>query len=675
MTDFARNDVLPPPLKVPGGEENLKALLASEWLLTNGIGTYASSSAAGCNTRRYHGLLVAATQPPVGRVMTLSTVMETLTIDGETYELATNEFEGAFAPCGAALLREFRNDVAATFVYRVGDAEFTKEVLLAENANAVAVRYTLRGASGTLRVRPFAALRDFHHLRLVSQPSRMTFETLDGGIGVADRSRPLPMLCLLAGRAEWRAEPQWWYGFRYRADMARGQDGYEDLYTPGSFTWEIGDGEPRQLNAALEAPTPVDFDDALARRGNRLATLAATAPADDEVTGRLAVASDAFVVRRHFPDGAASTSILAGYHWFADWGRDTFIALPGLLLTMRRFEQARSVFRTFARHVSEGMVPNRFDDYSSAAHYNSMDASLWFILAAERYMAAARKAGPDEARTAQKFWRSVLEPAAESILRAYQEGTRFGIHADADGLVCGGDYNTQLTWMDAKLGKEVMTPRHGKPVEVNALWYCAHRILAERCDEADKARHYADAAGRIGPAFVEAFWDEGFGWLADCVTDGRRDMSLRPNQLFAASLPYSPLSDGQRQAVLAVVREKLLTPRGLRTLSPEDPRYRRRYGISWESRDRAYHQGTVWAWLAGAYVEASLRAGGGSKLAVAQAKEYLDGFGEHLTEAGNGTVSEIFDGDAPHAPHGCIAQAWSVAELLRARELVAEASQ
>ena len=666
MTDDARESPLPPPIVVRCAGGDLDGLLQREWLLANQLGAYASSTVVGCNTRRYHGLLVAATTPPVGRAVMLSNVHEQLIASGTTYELSTFEFADTFSPRGLVHLAEFRNDVAPTFVYRADGLELVKQVVLSEDTNALAVRYTLRGGSATLRLLPLVALRDFHHLRKVYQPHQMTFENAPEGVVVQDRNQAGAALHLTSARATFHADAQWWYRFCYRSDIARGQDGFEDLYTPGAFVCELEDGQTCQLGAGLDEPIAIDIPTTLQRRRERLAELAASVgPGADETTRRLAVATDAFVVNRRFGAAPASRTILAGYHWFADWGRDAMVALPGLLLATGRFDQARSVFRTFTERISEGMVPNHFDDYCDAAHYNSIDASLWYILAAERFL---------EATDDVDFWRATLLPAAETILTSYYDAARFDIRADGDGLLVGGSSKTQLTWMDAALGEEIVTPRHGKAVEVNALWYCVHRILAERCRGVhdDLAQRCAERAELIGAAFARTFWNDEGGYLHDCVTDGRPDASLRPNQIFAVSLPYSPLSAERQAAVVHVVAEKLLTPLGLRTLSPDDARYRRRCGGSWESRDRSYHQGTVWAWLIGPFIEAYLRVSGDRALAIGQARQYLEAFDEHLLEAGLGFVSEIFDGDRPHTPRGCIAQAWSVAEVLRARRLVEE---
>jgi predicted glycogen debranching enzyme len=656
------------PLVVPCQGRPLEDLLAREWLLANRIGAYASSTAVGCNTRRYHGLLVAATRPPMGRMVALSQVVEQLIAPTTTYDLATIEFPDTFSPRGVVHLHEFRNDAAPTFVFRAGGLELVKEVLLAETTNTVALRYTLRGGSASLRVMPFVALRDFHSLRSAGSPHQMTFETMGSGLAVQDRMQSAPALYLSADGAQFTPRPQWWYRFHYREDLARGQDAHEDLYVPGALIVPLADGQSWQLTASLSDPRPLDFAGTLAARRSRLAELAASVgPTADQATRTLAAASDAFVVQRHFPNAPPSWTILAGYHWFADWGRDTFVALPGLLLTTGRFALAREVFHTFASHVENGMVPNRFDDYSPAAHYNSIDASLWFIVAAERYLQATGDV---------TFWRTTLLPAAQSILRAYQNGTQFDIHADADGLLMGGSINTQLTWMDVKLGQEVITPRYGKCVDVNALWYCAHCILAERAAGIDEpfAESCRNQAAMIARAFEAAFWNVPAGCLFDCIHDGQADATIRPNQILAVSLPHSPLNATQQACVLRIVQDRLLTPMGLRTLDPGDGRYRRRYGNSWESRDRAYHQGTVWAWLMGPFLEAYLRVHQYKPFALAQARQWLASYDAHLETAGLGYISEIFDADPPHAPRGCIAQAWSVGEVLRLKKLVQDAS-
>jgi predicted glycogen debranching enzyme len=672
------------PLVVPCRGRKLEELLEIEWLRGNRLGAYAASTVVGCHTRRYHGLLIAATTPPVGRVLAVATVMEQVFVNGRTFELAANEFADAFSPNGAAFLDEFRDDVAATFVYSCDGVRLIKRVLLAEDANAVTVRYELSGApaGATLRFRPFTPLRDYHALCSADGSQRVKLESLDDGVRVRSDLLPDIPLTLRSPYAAFEADPQWWFALHYRQDASRGQGCREDLWSPGLFVWTSGESGVCEITAAL-GQAPFDLPDepfsALAKRGERRETLAATMPGDDEPARRLAAASDVFIVRRATSNDEKGKSILAGFPWFADWGRDAFIALPGLLLTTGRFEDAKAVFRTFANVRQEEnadgrkgrckKIPNRFDEYDARPHFNSVDASLWFIVAAERFLASGGDAG---------FWRGELCGVCEDILAGYRAGGAFGIGVAADGLLLAGDASTQLTWMDAKVGSEPVTPRWGKAVEINALWHSAHAILADR-GEGENARRLTAQADEIAEAFRAAFWNSEYGWLNDVVNDQGEDASLRPNQILAVSLPHSPLSEQQQRRVVEVVRDDLLTPMGLRTLSPHDPRYRGRYEGPCENRDRAYHQGTVWAWLIGPFIEAYLKvecgAGGTGrkKHRVAQrARAWLKGLDDHVGGACLGSIGEIFDGDPPHRPRGCFAQAWSVGEVLRAKALIAE---
>jgi predicted glycogen debranching enzyme len=661
-------EILPDPINIAIGEHDLPNLLSREWLLTNRIGSYAASSVVGCNTRRYHGLLVAATEPPVSRVATLATVMEQVIAGQRSWQTATNEFVGSFAPEGFHLLESYSDDVAPTWVFAMDEFRLTRQIMLEESDNGLAVRYRVEGGDVRLRLDPFLAMRDFHHLRKLGTGDELTFEVESDHVVIHEYTHHVPPVYMSSDLGHFQPDPIWWYRFQYRVDLARGQDSFEDLWSPGQWWIDLPEDQWVQLSVTLHSPRHVDFQSNADRRRERLQQrVDGLGPDADDADKRLAMAGGAYVVDRRFPNRPASLTILAGYPWFADWGRDTFIALPGLLLETGQFDQAKQVFRTFADHMQDGMVPNRFDDYSTTCHYNSIDASLWFILAAERYMRLANDT---------EFWNNTLQPAVRAILRSYREGTHFGIHADGDGLLAGGSENTQLTWMDAALGDEVVTPRHGKAVEVNALWYCAHRILAHRARGVDDAlaANAESLAERIGKAFNNTFWNHELGWLHDCVTYGQADASLRPNQILAVSVPYSPLDADRRRAVTSIVLQKLLTPCGLRTLSPDDRRYRRRYGGSWESRDRAYHQGTVWAWLMGPFIEAYLKVEGDAPISIDQAWKWLRPLEEHLRQAGLGQISEIFDAEEPHHPRGCPAQAWSVAEVLRARRLVRSAA-
>ena len=659
----ASDESLPAPLSVSCTDAPLDELLGKEWLIANGVGAYASSTVVGCNTRRYHGLLVAASKPPVGRIMALSAVVETLTVDGHTVGLGTNEFFGAFSPAGWTLLETFIDDVAPRFVYRVGEMQLIKEVLLAEAENAVAVRYTLTGGRAELRLRPLAAMRDYHHVRSSGSADHLFHTLVEGGIAVQDRDTLGHALFVTSPDAPFQSDPQWWRRFRYRADIARGHDEPEDLYAPGVFSCELADGVSCLLVGSLDEPGHVQFDTALRRRRDRLNSLAASVESNDLTTRRLAIATDAFIVRRAIEGSPASTTILAGYPWFADWGRDAFVALPGLLLATKRFESARGVFRTFAASMADGLIPNCFGEEGVGAGYNSIDASLWYIIAAERYLAAT-----DD----MAFWQSDLLSTTLTILRAYADGTRYDIRADRDGLLTGGTEKTQLTWMDAATADGAITPRHGKAVEVNALWYAAHAIVAERCRGLDEstAAQYTDLTNNIGAAFVEQFWNPLAGCLYDHLAGGRASSAVRPNQILAVSLPYSPLPHEQQQAVVGIVERQLLTPYGLRTLASNQRGYRGRYEGDTNQRDAAYHQGTVWPWLLGPFIEAYLKVHGANPAAMGRAWQWLGAFDAHLLEAGLGSISEIFDGDRPQEPKGCFAQAWSVGEILRVRLMI-----
>ena len=674
-----RNVPLPPPIAIDCKKANFHDLLSREWLLSNRLGAYASGSLAAANTRRYHGLLVAATAPPLGRVVTLSCLLDQFIAADATgrekaYDLATFEWADRFVPDARDCLVEFRNDLAATFVYHCGESYLVKEIALADSANVAAVRYRLIGGPpGRLRLRPFAAIRDYHELRLANRSESFHVTGNGGDLHLRNpQVRGGLRLGVGAGHAgAFHEEPQWWYRFLYRADIARGQEGMEDLFTPGWFELPLALGQAAQLTAAWDASPQMDFDAALAERRRRLeSAVAGVGKAADLTTRRLAMAADSFIVRRRRPQRQPGLSILAGFHWFADWGRDAMIALPGLLLETGRHAEALEVLRTFASAAGGGMIPNYFDERGGPAAFNSIDAALWFVIAVDRYVAASGDTG---------VWRGELGAVVTDILRAYHDGTRFDIRAAPDGLLAGGKPDTQLTWMDVSWNGAPVTPRWGKCVEINALWIAALGIAADRCEDGALAQRpegaslpgrFAAWADQARAGFEPAFWNDRLGCLCDCVADSARDESVRPNQILAVALPHCPLPHPRQLSVVEFVQRELLTPYGLRTLSPDDHRYRGRYGGSWESRDKAYHQGTAWAWLMGPFIEAYLKVHEFSPAARQQARKFLAAFDEHLSQAGVGFISEVFDGDRPHNPGGCIAQAWSVAELLRAKRLV-----
>jgi glycogen debranching enzyme len=660
----------------------LEPHLSQEWLLTNGIGGFSSGTVVGCNSRRYHGLLCAAVHPPVGRVLALSRIGEILYLDGQTdrmLELSVNVFEGGnIHPRGDRYLREFELGQHAVWRYDVEGVEVIKEVQLVWGQNVVGVRYTVRpyetSAARVIRLEllPFVAMRDFHSLR---RGTDAPFRTVSSGGHMKVELGGPNTLHVRTNWGGFQDRPDWWRNHKYPVDRERGQDDLEDLFNPGRFVLEATGELQVTLWAGMSDPGARDFEVELARRpdptvvGGRLVPprgpVGAAMRLEEEksdgeqkseegpspIMKRLFRAAADFIVRRNRPDGKAGTSIIAGYPWFADWGRDSMISLPGLLLAPGRFAEAAAVLTVFGQYVSEGMIPNRFDDYTNEPHYNTVDASLWFVHACYEYLKYSND---------NKTFEKELLPACREILRGYRAGTRFNIHMDErDGLIDQGDPTTQLTWMDAKMGDQVFTPRHGKAVEINALWYNALRLMGEEA-----------LADRVRESFARAYWISPFRGLADLVRGGpaayERDNSIRPNQVFAVSLPHSPLSREQQSAVVEVVRRDLLTPYGLRTLNRGDPKYCGRYtGNQW-CRDGAYHNGTVWPWLIGPYVEAFMKVNDHSEGARRQAGHLLEPLLDHMLTGGCiGQIPECFDADEPQRPVGAPAQAWSVAEVLR----------
>ncbi|MBN1509314.1 MAG: glycogen debranching enzyme family protein [Sedimentisphaerales bacterium] len=656
-------------VSIPG--RALDDLLSKEWLLTNRRGGYAASTIVGCNTSGYHGLLIGSLTPPVNRIMALSTCLETVVCGTQLFQLSTFDFGDKLLPAGHAWLREFWRDTGVHFLYDLHPIEVLKSVHLARDRDAVVVEYMFRSVREPVEflLRPFVGLRDFHMLQ--SSQARFACDELDSSLRVRQETPAVGELLLTCPGMQFERDEQWWYNFSYRVNRTRGLASTEDLWAPGFFRGQIGSashivfsarfGERLRLGRESSADASIVRSDLVEHQDG----LTRIAKAQTRADRALSLAADQFIVTRGDADGER-VSIVAGYPWFADWGRDTFIALPGLLLATGRHEEARSVLTTFAAAADQGMIPNRFDDRSETAHFNSVDASLWFIRAAFEYLDAT-----GDLRT---FSQELL-PVIRWIIDSYQNGTRFDIHADDDGLIAAGDSNTQLTWMDAKYGDVVFTPRWGKAVEVNALWHNALRRMSRFCEQEHlpDASRYTQMAAQVADSFATAFWNEEQGYLNDTVMpDGSVDASLRPNQIFAVSLPYGPpLTRQQQRAVVAVVEQELLTPYGLRTLNRQDARYKGRCEGSAYQRDEAYHQGTVWAWLIGPFIEAYLKVRDSSAESRRQAGRMLDPLMRHLTQdACLGSVSEIFDGDPPHTPRGCPAQAWSVGELIRARKLV-----
>ncbi len=621
--------------------------LAQEWLLTNGLGGFASSSVVGCNTRRYHSLLVAARTPPVDRINTVNRMGEVLRLDGKadrTLEFSSNQFANHFHPHGEQYLRQFELDDTARWTYDVEGVRIEKELLVAWGQNLVGLRYRVdpAGREFELDLLPFVSLRDFHSERRAGVQFDVKHST-----DWLDVTQGSLRLCMRCDGGDFVRQGDWWYGHFYAIESARGLSCQEDLYTPGRFT--LSGNAPKEITIwisldPIEAP---DWNKLFKHRQERIKQACGKLATATPAQRKLARAANDFVVYRKDPDGQDGLTVIAGYPWFADWGRDTMISLPGLFLTPGRYDDAKRVLSVFAKYVSQGMIPNRFDDYNNTPHYNTVDASLWFIHACHEYL----KHTQDD-----QTYKSVLQPACAAIVQGYKNGTRFQIKMDeADGLISQGDWNTQLTWMDAKCDGIAFTPRQGKAVEINALWYHALRLMGEHA-----------LADHVKAGFVKTFWTGPFRGLADVVDGTRKDAAIRPNQIFAVSLPNSPLTQEQQLAVVEIVRRELLTPVGLRTLAPGDPNFHRHFSGPPRQRDEAYHNGTIWPWPIGAFFEAYLKVHDRSEAAVAQVKAWLAPLIDHLNhQACIGSISEVFEAEPPHAPGGCPAQAWSVAEVLR----------
>ena len=663
-------------------EQAIGELLTREWLLTNGRGGYASSTIVCCNTRRYHGLLIGTLRPPVSRVMALSNCQEMIISDGEVFNLSSFEFEGKIASEGFGFLKRFRRDVGIHYDYEVRPIKMTKSIYLLRDRDMVGLVYDFSDLRNPVDfvTRPFVGLRDFHALQ--KPYASLCSREHDNNVLVRYENPDSCELLMSCHTAVFEKDPQWWFNFVYRVDRERGQDFSEDLWTPGFFKCHIDEPSRVVLWASLRTAASgrklefthdgnddinavvedlYEHSEMLRHRAKSVKSFPGLSPMHLDT---LYVAADNFITRRQAKNKHRST-ILAGYPWFADWGRDAFISLPGLLLMTGRFDEARSVLTTFAAATDDGMIPNRFDDFSGTTFFNSVDASLWFINAAFQYLRASGDS---------KTFMLELMPVIRWIMDSYQKGTRFDIHADTDGLISAGNCDTQLTWMDAKCDGIAFTPRYGKAVEVNALWYNGLCLLARFYAERDieLSKNFDSIAQKVKASFCDSFWNEDKGYLNDCILpDGKVDDSLRPNQIFAVSLPFSPLLPARQISVVAAVRENLLTPYGLRTLNSSSAGYKGKYTGPQRQRDEAYHQGTVWPYLIGPFVESFLKVNEFSKKSKKQAAEFISPLLRHLTEDGCiGSISEIFDGDFPHKPRGCFAQAWSVAELLRACLLI-----
>lgn len=646
-----------------------------EWLVTNGLGGYASGTVGGGLTRRYHGLLIAALPAPLGRMLYLCQLRATVSIDGREW-LLDHENTTALAASNVLPLAEFRLDAGLpVWRYSTGPVTIEKRVLMAHGHNTTAISYAIEGARrAELRLQPLLQVRS--HDAQVGQvrPDGMRIVDVPQGYEITVPGGMPDMRWQVHGSGVRYAfdDPEEAH-LEYLLERDRGYAHNGSVWIPGTVSLVLDEGDEAVFVVSTESWERLEAVGAADIRGGeierRTRLLQRVPEASDPFVAELALAADQFLiipvsrsaeVARTEAQGEDVHTIIAGYHWFTDWGRDSMISLEGLTLCTGRAHDAAGILRAFAHHVRDGLIPNFFPEGEQAGLYHTADATLWFVHALDRYV----RASGDEAMLAD------LLPVMDGIIDHHLAGTRFGIRVDADGLLTQGADHYQLTWMDAKVGDWVVTPRRGKAVEINALWYNALRVVerwmrdAGRSDAAGKCARAADAAH---VSFNRRFWNPATGQLFD-VVDGATgdDPASRPNQVLALSLPFPVLAPERWPSVLEAARRSLLTPVGLRSLAPGAPEYRQKYFGDLRSRDAAYHQGTVWAWLIGPFVDAWLRVHPGGQ---ADARHMLVDFVSHLSEAGVGSISEIFDAERPYTPRGCIAQAWSVAEVLRAWQL------
>jgi predicted glycogen debranching enzyme len=634
---------------------------AVEWLEPDGLGGYASGTACGVRTRRYHALLLTATSPPTGRLVLVNGFEAWVETDRGRFALSSQRYSpDVIYPDGQTRLQSFVNEPWPTWKWRLDNGEeVCLELFVPHGISACVLcwRMAKPQVSARLTVRPLLSGRDYHGLHRENRAFR--FDPISQSDGVTWKPYDSIPATSALSNGRYHREPEWFHNFLYIQERERGLDCIEDLAAPGTFTWMLGGDAVLVLAAEGHV-------DELKRFGETAEKIAQGARDSEKrrrssFSGRLERSADAYVARRK-----TGKTLIAGYPWFTDWGRDTFISIRGLCLATGRFDEARDILTAWADTISEGMLPNRFPDQGEEPEFNSVDASLWYIIAVHEYLVSTDRSR----RPAAPEVRRVLRQAIQDILSGYFCGTRFGIRGDDDGLLAAGVADTPLTWMDAKVDGRAVTGRVGKPVEVEALWLTALRIGA-----ASDSR-WNGVFNRGQAAFQARFWNQARGCLYDVVDvdhrKGTADDTIRPNQILAiGGLPWTLLDAKLSRQVVDLVESRLWTPLGLRTLESGSPNYRGKYVGDVRARDSAYHQGTVWPWLAGPFIEAWIRVRGSSPEVYEQARsKFIEPLLEHLDLGGLGHISEIADGDAPHASRGCPFQAWSLAELIRVTESV-----
>jgi predicted glycogen debranching enzyme len=655
--------------------EHFDETIRKEWLVTNGLGGYASSTVLGVNTRKYHGLLVAALHPPGDRSVCLAKLDEEVYVGNTVYPLGANVFRDKIFPQGYRFLKELLVSPFPSYAYSMPDIEVRKTIFMPQGKNAVAVTYNVLNRGGIeakIRVYPLLTCRHFHSVvNRWKNPLGFSQQQSDREVEVTFNV-PKATVTVRATKGEFKEKTTWIERLYYREEASRGESSIDDCFQPGYFEVLVPPKREEEFAIVVAASessqkskeildavgaTMYDVDAQLNRELEQREDLLVDfygsrreVPISDWLNWIL-LAADAFLVK----GVSDKTSVLAGYFWFETWGRDTFISLPGLMLATGRFEEAKKVLLDFTRCIKQGLIPNFMQDRSGEPAYNTVDATLWYVNAVLQFL----KYTGDFKFVQKQLWKGL-----KAIVDCHEKGTAFGIRLDDDGLLAHGP---RLTWMDAEVDGKAVTPRAGKAVEIQALWYNALKtmqLLANKFEETSLAAKYAGIAREARKSFNEKFWNGKKGCLFDVVEAAGADASLRPNQVIAVALDFTMLDNDKSEQVVDVVHRELLTPFGLRTLARGDTRYRGMYVGDRRSRDQAYHNGTVWPWLLGPYVTASLKAKSNSEYQLKNCLMPL--FTQQITQAGLGTISEVFDGDPPHTPRGCIAQAWSIAEPLRA---------
>jgi predicted glycogen debranching enzyme len=628
-----------------------------EWLETNGIGGFACSTISGANTRRYHGLLTAATRPPLGRVTMLSKFEEVLTIDGEVFELSSNQYPNAVHPKGFRYQTSFELKPFPVWTFNIKGIEIERKIFMVHGANTTVCGWRVRSkvagkdADIRLELKPLLSFVDYHHLQRATSEINAGYVASENCVLVNPFART-PELFFNHNALDLTRTGHWYHNFQYPIEKERGFDFSEDLFQPFTLTFDLKKTATVIVSTKQQNYSNAgEFEEKEIERREELIEIAG---AEDDFTKQLVLAADQFIVKR----GEGET-IIAGYPWFSDWGRDTMIALSGLTLSTKREGIAKNILREYGRHISQGMIPNRFPDEGETPEYNTVDATLWYFEAIRGFI---DKTGDHD------FVRDELYEKLVEIIYWHRRGTRFNIKMDEDGLLFAGEKGWQLTWMDAKIGDDVFTPRIGKPVEIQALWYNALKFmqtLAKEFRDRDGHHQYRQMANKAKRSFNKEFWNKEDECLFDFINGDERNNDVRPNQIFAVSLKHSMLSMYRAKKVVQKVEKELFTPVGLRSLSRDNAQYQGIYIGDPYKRDSSYHQGTVWAWLMGAFIKSLERTYPKGRKHKQYVDKILEGFQNHLRDEGIGQISEIFDGDEPHEPRGCFAQAWSVAEILR----------